>query len=425
MSIIGHSSGTLVRAIGFNGIANPIDDGETGAGFFRFMMATGGNIRAHMGLISDTTTNPFTSAKAGDPKIVPAGFKLVENEGGFDLATTDGATVLKTGLARSQWYNVWIVADHGTDTFDLYLSKAAGPAGVATLPTSADLVKSGIPFGVATPGSLNGMMFANPTGTGQATRIYVDEIWWDGDQGLAKPTTVKKPSPAVGGSDVPRDVILSWKPGPFAASHDVYFGTSRADVDSATAADPQGVLAGAGQDANTFDPAGLLAFGQTYYWRVDEVNAAPDSTVFKGDVWSFTVEPYAYVLTNIMATASSSHNADMGPEKTVDGSGLDAAGLHGTTDNTMWLSSATTPTPAWIQYEFDRIYKLQEMWVWNSNQSVETTTGFGAKDVTIEYSTDVSTWAIPDRVLKRTPTASSSSKSNKCGKNPHQGFDDP
>ncbi len=392
-SVIGHSSGTLVRAIGFNAISNPIDDGETGVGFFRFMMTTGGNIRAHMGLISDTTTNPLTSAKAGDPKIVPAGFKLVDNGTGFDLATTDGATVLKTGLARSQWYNVWIVADHGTDTFDLYLSKAAAPAGAATRPTSVDMVKSGIAFGVTTPGSLNGMIFANPTGTGQATRIYADEIWWDGDQGLSKPTQAKNPSPANKATDVLRDVILGWKPAASAGKHDVYFGTSQADVDSATAANSLSVLASAGQDANTFDPAGLLEFGQTYYWRVDEVNAAPDSTVFKGSVWSFTVEPYAYPLTGIVATASSSHTADTGPEKTIDGSGLDADDLHGTAADTMWLSNSTAPQPAWIQYEFDRVYKLQEMQVWNSNQLIEALAGLGAKSVTVEYSTDANNWS--------------------------------
>ena len=43
-----------------------------------------------------------------------------------------------------------------------------------------------------------------------------------------------------------------------------------------------GVLVSQGQDANTYDPAGLLDFGQTYYWRVDEVNAPPDSTLYQG-----------------------------------------------------------------------------------------------------------------------------------------------
>ena len=395
MLVNGLSSGADPRAAGFSGIANPIDDSEAGIGLFRFMIrsSAGRPVRSHIGLIADATDNPITSTNAQNPMTVPAGFRLVDNGTGFNIVTTDGATVLKAGLVKARWYNVWIVADNAADTFDLFLSTATGPGGAATLPNPEDLVKSGIPFGVATNAPLTGMIFANPSGTGQAERIYVDDIWWDGDQGLAKPIAAKKPSPVAGESDVRPDVILSWTPGPFAATHDVYFGTSRVDVDSATTANPLSTLASAGQDANTFDPAGLLELEQTYYWRVDEVNAAPDFTIIKGPVWSFTVEPYAYVMKNVTATASSSHNADMGPEKTTNSSGLDAAGLHGTTDNTMWLSNATAAKPAWIQYEFDRVYKLQEMWVWNSNQSVEvTTTGFGAKGVTIEYSSDMSIW---------------------------------
>ena len=37
--------------------------------------------------------------------------------------------------------------------------------------------------------------------------------------------------------------------------------------------------------AATFTPPGPLALGKTYYWRVDEFDAA---TTHKGDVWSFT-----------------------------------------------------------------------------------------------------------------------------------------
>jgi hypothetical protein len=35
----------------------------------------------------------------------------------------------------------------------------------------------------------------------------------------------------------------------------------------------------------------------------------------------------------------------------------------------MWLSTGVQPN--WIQYEFDKAYKLDEMWVWNSNQLIE------------------------------------------------------
>jgi hypothetical protein len=214
------------------------------------------------------------------------------------------------------------------------------------------------------------------------------------ESGRAVPAIAGTPLPGDGATDVPYDAVLSWTPGPFAATHNVYFGTSLADVTAASPTKPLGVLAKTGLDVNTYDPPGVLEFGRTYYWRVDEANATPDTTVFEGDAWSFTVEPYAYQLTHITASASSTNNADMGPEKTIDGSGLDAAGLHGTTDTTMWLSDPAGPQPAWIQYQFDHVYKLQETWVWNSNQSLEPFAGIGARNVTIEYATDANDWQV-------------------------------
>ena len=56
----------------------------------------------------------------------------------------------------------------------------------------------------------------------------------------------------------------------------------------------------------------------------------------------------------------------------------------------MWLSAGAQPN--WIQYEFDKVYKLHELMVWNSNQLIEAFLGFGAKKVTIEYSADGTTW---------------------------------
>jgi len=381
VTVIGHSSGNNARAFGFNGITNTIDNSETGIAFCRFWLRdTSRAPRTYMGLISDATDNPITGTNADNPMSIPAGFSWVDDgSGGLDIVTTDGAIVLKAGLARGQWYNVWIVANNAADTFDLYLSEAEGPAGEATLPTPEDLVESNIPFGLATTEPLTGMIFANPTGTGQADRIYIDEIYWDGDQGLGKPTKARNPIPANEESDVPRDVILGWTPGPFAATHDVYFGTSFDDVYNG--------IGGVTQSVTSYAPAQRLDFGTTYYWRVDEVDAPPDSTVYRGSLWSFTTEPVAYAIENITTTASSSDTAK-GPENTVNGSGLDATGLlhTKTSDDNMWLSSMTGPQPTWIEYEFDGIYKLYEMWVWNSNDSLEPAIGFGFKDVTIEYS---------------------------------------
>ena len=116
------------------------------------------------------------------------------------------------------------------------------------------------------------------------------------------------------------------------------------------------------------------------------------NTISKGIIWSFTTEPVAYAIKPVAVTASSSQSADNGPEKTIDGSGLNAADQHSTLDTTMWISSIDGPQPAWIRYDFDAVYKLQQMWVWNSNQPVEAIIGYGARNVTVEYSTDGNTW---------------------------------
>ncbi|MBN1505322.1 MAG: hypothetical protein JW955_00665 [Sedimentisphaerales bacterium] len=99
------------------------------------------------------------------------------------------------------------------------------------------------------------------------------------------------PSPADGQTEVPRETGLSWRPGSFANTHDVYFGTDFNDVNEAGADDPRGVLVSEGQDANDlrYRCRCLYDFGQTYYWRVDEVNGPPDFAVVKGNVWSFTI----------------------------------------------------------------------------------------------------------------------------------------
>ncbi len=112
-------------------------------------------------------------------------------------------------------------------------------------------------------------------------------------------------SPADGATDVPRDAVLSWIAGQYPATHDVYFGTVPANVTDASRTDAKGVLVSQGQADTTFDPPGVFAYGQTYYWRIDEVNKSPDGTINKGGVCSFTAEPYGYPITNVTATASS------------------------------------------------------------------------------------------------------------------------
>lgn len=205
----------------------------------------------------------------------------------------------------------------------------------------------------------------------------------------------RDPDPAQGAGDVPQDTPLSWTPGEFAATHDVYFGTSFDAVSGAGRANPMGVLVSQNQPNAVFDP-GRLQYGQAYYWRIDEVNGPSDYTIHKGVVWNFTVEPYSYPIpgAGITATASSAQ-ANMGPENTINGSGLDAGDRHATDPTTMWLSMGKRPN--WIQYQFDGSYKLEKLMVWNSNQSSEQRDrgmpiSFSAKDVTVQYSVDGTVW---------------------------------
>jgi len=209
-------------------------------------------------------------------------------------------------------------------------------------------------------------------------------------KGYTTPIAVE-PSPTAGATDVPRDAAMRWTPGTAAKTHDVYLGTAFDDVNSASRTNPAGLLVSQDQATATYAPPGPLAFAQTYYWRVDEVNAPPDSTIFKGETWNFTAETYGYAVKPIKATASSSMASTMGPDKTIDGSGLDALDQHSTSATQMWTSKKGQ-SPIWIQYEFDKVYKLYQMWVWNSNQAVEDIIGFGAADVVIETSLDGTTW---------------------------------
>jgi len=97
------------------------------------------------------------------------------------------------------------------------------------------------------------------------------------------------PEPSYGDKTVKADAILSWGAGSSAASHDVYFGTSRADVIAGTGDTFKG-----NQLDVTYNPQGLLD-DTSYYWRVDEVEA-DGTTRHPGEIWSFkTLEDPALI----------------------------------------------------------------------------------------------------------------------------------
>jgi len=99
------------------------------------------------------------------------------------------------------------------------------------------------------------------------------------------------PQPYNGEMETPYDANLVWRPGDWASSHEVYFGTSWDDVNDANNSWDVGTTVYKGkQDPKTYDP-GLLELGQSYYWRIDEVNDTNDER-WRGNLWRFRVADY-------------------------------------------------------------------------------------------------------------------------------------
>ncbi|HUT47238.1 MAG TPA: LamG domain-containing protein [Sedimentisphaerales bacterium] len=101
------------------------------------------------------------------------------------------------------------------------------------------------------------------------------------------------PSPKDGALYAGTWATISWRPGDFAVSHDVYIGENFNDVNNGTGETFRGnqtlpyFVAGIPEYPY---PDGLVP-GTTYYWRIDEVNEADPNSPWKGDVWSFSIPP--------------------------------------------------------------------------------------------------------------------------------------
>ena len=136
-----------------------------------------------------------------------------------------------------------------------------------------------------------------------------------GDQPLAT-----RPGPKDDSLILATWVNLSWSPGDFAVSHDIYIGDNFDDVDAGAES------TFVGNQADTFVVAGFPGFafpdglvpGSTYYWRIDEVNDTEPDSPWKGDIWSFSIAPN---------TAYDPGPADGADSVNVDGSLSWTAGL--------------------------------------------------------------------------------------------------
>jgi hypothetical protein len=119
-----------------------------------------------------------------------------------------------------------------------------------------------------------------------SVETHKGEIW-----SFTTPGAVGNAQPAYGATDAEMNAILSWTPSDSAASHQLYFGTDKEAVRTASIGSPEdkGSVA---LGAESYDP-GLLEAGTTYYWRVDEVDAQGNTST--GPLWLFTTGAFLLV----------------------------------------------------------------------------------------------------------------------------------
>jgi hypothetical protein len=199
---------------------------------------------------------------------------------------TNAIGYLELRLAGPAWdpdfQNTSVTVDDqpGYELFKVMLKDFTRTGGGAS-PTNLDEFTGG-----------TGMIDRISWGFGAAGDLFVDEVRiLDAAGGVT--AIASNPSPADGAYHEDTWVNLSWKPGDFAVSHDVYIGDNFYDVDSGAEGTFQG------NQTDTFIVVGFPGFafpdglipGTTYYWRIDEVNEAEPNSPWKGDIWSFSVPP--------------------------------------------------------------------------------------------------------------------------------------
>jgi len=99
--------------------------------------------------------------------------------------------------------------------------------------------------------------------------------------------------PANGAVDVKQTQIITWSPGIFAASHQIYFGADEDAVKNADTGSPE-YKGTRDLGAESYDP-GMLEWDSTYYWRIDEVNNTNPDSPWTGILWSFTTANFLIV----------------------------------------------------------------------------------------------------------------------------------
>jgi len=260
---------------------NPADTASNVSTTATLSWTAGGNALNHdvyFGTTSPGTFRGNQTATTYNPGALTAGttyyWRIDENNAG---GTTTGAVWSFTTTAPPRQATNPNPANAATDIANnATLSWTAG----------ANATSHDVYFGTISPGTFRGNQPGttyNPGALTPGTAYFwrIDEknaiatttgtVWSFTTAPAAGPAT--NPTPANSATGVTISATLSWIAGNNATSHDVYFGTTSPGTFRAN------------QPGTTYNPETLTA-GITYYWRIDEKNAAGTTT---GAVWTFKI----------------------------------------------------------------------------------------------------------------------------------------
>ncbi len=240
-----------------------------------FQISDNGVITIEAGATAEHTR--WTRIGAGSPGIM--------NVLGTYLSGTERIDIGFDGLsAAGSMLNIYeggLFQSDGGDVFNIYDGSMINIYG-GTLKKYGNYIDSEDHLNFGDLIAQNKILFPTPGSS------YTLEYKADGYTYLTVTVTSKAAMeiPTDGSSNVGPDIKLEWQSGQGAASHDVYFGTDYNLVSSATTNDPE-YKGNKPLGEEFYQGTALLASGQTYYWRIDEIPA--NGSPVTGDIWSFTV----------------------------------------------------------------------------------------------------------------------------------------
>ncbi|MBN2129621.1 MAG: hypothetical protein JW741_08995, partial [Sedimentisphaerales bacterium] len=226
------------------------------------------------------------------PIIDIGGQCFIRFHSGLSAGNWDGSTDVSNNNIQAnpevgETHHYAIVYD-GADTIDYYLDGAAifqsgngSPQGITTLISWGNIRHPSVDGGRQIRGEYDAVAFSTFTGG------FDPDIDFILPGGLGPRPFAMAMAPKNGSMIGATETTLEWRAGEFAVSHDIYLGESYDEVDQAA---PDDALFQGSQTATTFSVTNLTP-GQTYYWRIDEINDAEPNSPWKGEVWSFRVQP--------------------------------------------------------------------------------------------------------------------------------------